>query len=241
VYENIKKCTCEDGCPCCVGKPLRKFTVWNVERGEAAIPSKASTLMILEGLLGDYSNLNNPDTCSLVDTTADDVARLERALRRRLETTREPKVFHPIEPNVKTEYPDIEKADELPKADVQRRSEIRRSLDRDLRKRIAKKLDEDKINPNKSRYEPPPPGMTGPGGVVKPTAFPGKPAEKEAATGGRGDGAKMAVEPEGNPLLDKEGQGEVINPPKAPVQTGDSLAARARRLKKLRGDGDEKS
>jgi len=28
-------------------------TVWNVERGEASIPSKGAALMILEGLVGD--------------------------------------------------------------------------------------------------------------------------------------------------------------------------------------------
>jgi hypothetical protein len=56
VLDTIRQCPCEAGCPCCVGKPLRGYTTWNVERGEASIPSKAAAQMILE-LLGDGSAL----------------------------------------------------------------------------------------------------------------------------------------------------------------------------------------
>ena len=39
VLESITQCPCDKGCPCCVGKPLRQYTTWNVERGEASIYS----------------------------------------------------------------------------------------------------------------------------------------------------------------------------------------------------------
>jgi len=61
VLDMIRKCDCEDGCPCCVGKPLRQDVTWNVERGEGSIPSKKAALAILEGLLGDGTRLDEPD------------------------------------------------------------------------------------------------------------------------------------------------------------------------------------
>ena len=125
VLETIRACPCADGCPCCVGKPLRGYTVWNVERGEAAIPSKGAALQILHGLLGDGDNLDNADTMSLTGSAAGEQTRLEIELRRRLERMREPRLFHPIEPIVKTEVPAPEPPAELPKADVERRLERR--------------------------------------------------------------------------------------------------------------------
>ena len=69
-------------------------------------------------------------------------ARLEQALRRRLERMREPKVFHPIrpEPEIETAYPERESTEDLETSDVERRSERKRSLDRDLHKRIDKRM-----------------------------------------------------------------------------------------------------
>ncbi len=178
VLENVRDCPCDECCPCCVGKPLRQRTTWNVERGEGSIPSKVATLMILEGYLGDGSNLQQPDANQVSDSGAQESERLERALRRRLERGREPKVFHPIkpQPEIKTDYPELERPAELEKADVQRRAERRNSFDRDLHKRIAKKLGLGGKNPMASRHGPPR-GMKTRHGVVKPTDFPGRPQE----------------------------------------------------------------
>ena len=207
VFERVRECPCDDGCPCCVGKPLRGFTTWNVERGESSIPSKAAALMILEGLLGDQTELQHPDATALTDRGAAADLRLEQALRRRLERMREPQVFHPITPapGVKTEYPAREDAEELDKPDTARRAERRRSFDRDLHKRIAKRIDTGQLDAEAARPERPE-GMSTRGGVVRPTDFPGRPesaAEDPAA------------------------------PP--PIIAGDSVAARAReKLKKKR-------
>ncbi|MBI3944529.1 MAG: DEAD/DEAH box helicase [Armatimonadetes bacterium] len=141
VLQMIRDCPCADGCPCCVGKPLRPFTVWNVERGEGSIPSKAAARMILEGLLGDGSRLETADIQALTDGPAGETERLEWALRRRLERMREPQVFHPIRPEVETAYPEIEKPETLPEPDVARRATRRREFERALRKRIALLVD----------------------------------------------------------------------------------------------------
>ncbi|MHC5033464.1 MAG: DEAD/DEAH box helicase [Planctomycetota bacterium] len=202
VLDNIRQCSCEDGCPCCVGKPLRQYATWNVERGEASVPSKAAAVMILEGLLGDGASLANPDTYRLGEADAGDELRLETALRRRLERMREPQVFHPIEPRPETEYPDAEKAEDLGLADVATRAGRRRDFHRELRKRIAKHVPTDQLPPH-AGGQPAPPGMKSRGSNKPPTHFPGRPkVRKEQA--------------------DSE----------QPIRPGDSLAARARRLKK---------
>jgi DEAD/DEAH box helicase domain-containing protein len=195
VLDNIRNCPCKEGCPCCVGKPLRQYATWNVERGEASIPSKRSAAIILEGLLGDGSNLNNADTHSLASPQSEDKLRIEMALRRRLERMREPEVFHPIAPKLQTGYPEIEKREELSQADVSRRAERRREFDRKLRKRIAKHLPSSELSPT-APPAPPPYGMKTRDSNLPPTHFPGRPAP--------------------------------------PLKPGDSLAARARRLKKER-------
>lgn len=213
VLENILKCDCELGCPCCVGKPLRQYAVWNVERGEASIPSKASAIMILEGLLCDHSNLDNADTYSLADNDADSLLRLEKAVRRRLERMREPQVYHSIEPIVETGYPDIEEQSELPKADVEMRVESRTSFNKELRKRIEKKISDGKLDPLKAR-KPHTLGGSGKSADLRPNFFPGRPQEH-------------VKEPAQTPS------------PAPPVPQGDSLASRARRLAKERGkNGD---
>jgi ATP-dependent helicase YprA (DUF1998 family) len=176
VLDTISKCPCDEGCPSCVGKPLRQYATWNVERGEASIPSKAAARMILERLLGDGSNLRHSDTQALTDREGDARLRLEQALRRRLERKREPEVFHPIERTVATEYPQVEKGAALAQPDVAARAERRRSFDRELRKRIAKHLPENGLHPSAGGHLPPP-GMKGRGSNLPPTHFPGRPQE----------------------------------------------------------------
>ena len=178
VREQVRACDCEKGCPCCVGKPLRGYATWNVERGEASIPNKAAALMILDGLLGDGQDLCRPDREALSDSSQADTLRLEQALRRRLERMREPQVFHPIvpQPEVGTAYPRIEPSGELDAADAGRRAERRRGFERDMHKRIAKKLGPGGLDPGAGAV-PVPPGMKKKGSNLKPTDFPGKPQQ----------------------------------------------------------------
>ncbi len=212
VLDTIRNCPCEQGCPCCVGKPLRQYATWNVERGEASIPSKPAARMILELLLADGAALDAPDTVSVTESGPEDRLRLERALRRRLERMREPEVFHPIEPQIRTGYPDPEQEDALPRADVDRRAERRRSFRKELRKRIAKRLPEKALDPL-AGAKGPPPGMKPRRPNLPPTAFPGRPADAPPA--------KEADRPAGRPA-------------ERAIRQGDSLAARARRRAKER-------
>jgi len=220
VLDGVRACPCPEGCPCCVGKPLRQFTTWNVERGEASIPSKAAAIRILDGLLGDRTNLRNPDRATVASGPEAARLRLEQALRRRLERGREPQVFHPIRPGpeLATGCPAPEPAGELPKADPQVRLERRRAFDRDLHRRIAKKLGLDGLDPRKGR-PPVPNGMITRHGNLRPTDFPGRPAAPHPAP------PVPAHPPEGPPA-----------PPPAPkgVTLGDPLAARARSKYKAR-------
>jgi len=201
VLDNIRQCPCDDGCPCCVGKPLRQYAVWDVQRGEASIPSKAAARMILEAMLADGGNLSAPDTHALSDDEAAEAIRLEQALRRRLERGREPEVFHPIRPDIKTGYPEAEDPAELDTPDVARRGQRRREFNKTLRKRLAEKL-----------------GAGGTGATAAPRS--GEPCSTSdgqhgSAPQNRGtDGAKP--------------------PPPGPIRLGDSLAAKAKRLKKKR-------
>lgn len=208
VLENIRQCPCEDGCPCCVGKPLRQYATWYVDLGEASVPSKKAALMILEGLLGDGGNLNNPDMDSASDSVADAERRLEMALRRRMERLREPRAFHPIEPKVKTEYPGAAAAPPCDQADSGRRRAARSDLAKRLRRKLAKKIDTGELDAMTPRPAPPE-GMK----LLKsmpPTAFPGRPAIK--------------AEKASRDASDKK--------PPAPIPLGDPLAERARKRKK---------
>jgi len=218
VWKRVADCDCGDGCPCCVGKPLRQDTTWNIERGEGSIPSRRSALMILEGLMGDGSRLDEPDTGTLASDAAGQEARLEQALRRRLERMREPQVFHPIEPVVKTGYPERAKPAELSQPDAVARAERRVDFERDQRRRLSKKLQSAKLDPF-ARRAGPPPGMVTPEGSRRPIDFPGQPLP------GAAEAAKKGAPP------------RPPAPPAQPLVLGDSLAARARRLKRDRDRG----
>jgi len=209
VFETIRRCDCAEGCPCCVGKPLRTYSTWNVERGEASIPSKRSALMILEGLLGDGRSLQAPEGSALSDDRAAAELRLERALKRRLEAMREPKVFHPIRPVVETGYPAVAPAAELAVPDVARRADRARAFEKGLRKRLAKKIAEEGLSPHQGRPAPPP-GMKTPSSNLPPGAFPGRPVAPPKPV----EGASPAG---------------TAKPDTAPRRGGDALAARARR------------
>ncbi len=220
VFEHIRSCDCTDGCPVCVGKPLRGYTTWNIERGEAHIPSKQSALMILEGLLGDGSNLDSPDATSLTDTDEQGRIRLEAALRRRLERMREPQVFHPIEPeaHVETAYPDAEPEEELDTPDVAKRRRRRVDFHRRLRRKLAKSEPDHRLDADAPRHGPPE-GMSR-GRSKPPGWFRGRPEDQH----------EEAETPHAQPDSAESDQ--------EPIRHGDSLASKARRLKRRR-DKDE--
>ncbi|MHC4479934.1 MAG: Zn-binding domain-containing protein, partial [Planctomycetota bacterium] len=219
VLESIRRCPCEDGCPCCVGKPLRQYATWNVERGEASIPSKASARMILKGLLADGSSLENPDAGASGEATEGAQLRVEMALRRRLERMREPQLFHPIEPRPERGYPDAEEAAGLSTPDVAARVERRRAFQRELRKRVARHLPTEGLEPHAPKPGPPA-GMKTRGSNKPPTHFSGRPRVREEGVA--------------------EEHGETP-PEREPIRPGDSLAARARRLKRERPKDADKA
>ena len=153
VYDAILKCGCRNGCPCCVGKPLRGYTTWNTERGEANVPSKRAALRLLRDIIGDGSKLCARDTCSgdsLSSCSGDPLSSpggnlwsscsgdplsspgkrllIERGLRRRLERLGDPEVFHPIDPNPEVGFPEIEKPAATTDSDIARRAMKRLKL-----------------------------------------------------------------------------------------------------------------
>lgn len=212
VRDQVRKCPCENGCPCCVGKPLRQYTTWNVERGEASIPSKAATLAILDGLLSDGTNLACADTHALSDSAQAQALHLEQALRRRLERMREARVFHPIQPQVPTSYPKPEGPQTLDAPDVARRVEQRKEPDEEVRKRLAKRLGRGDVSPPQNASVAPK-GMRGKGSLT-PRPFSSPPALQPEKT---------------------EGQAGQETP--GAKRPADSVAARARKLKRERGKG----
>jgi DEAD/DEAH box helicase domain-containing protein len=126
--ERIRACECRNGCPCCVGKPLRGVASWNVERGEGSIPAKQAALMILDGLL--VGPLDASDETSLGQPDAEARQLLQQSLRRRLERQGYPDIFHPITPHPPNGYPSPEPAAVLSDTDVARRAMRRRQFER---------------------------------------------------------------------------------------------------------------
>jgi hypothetical protein len=118
VYDTILKCGCRNGCPCCIGKPLRGYTTWNIERGEANIPSKRAALRILRDIIGDG---NNMQMTTILDVEEKRLL-IERGIRRRLERLGDPEVFHPIDPKPQVGFPDVEKPAAVTDADIARRA-----------------------------------------------------------------------------------------------------------------------
>jgi hypothetical protein len=231
VLRQIRACDCEDGCPCCVGKPLRKFDTWNVERGEGSVPCKESARRILEGLMPTGARLDCPDTSSTTDREEADRQRLRRALRRRLERGREPKVFHPIDPDVETEYPEPEKEEDLDRPDRGTRRRRQREFHRELDRRLARKIPEERLSPTSGKPGAPQKMKRGRGDRSA-SHFPGRPAVQEVQNA-----------PEA-PRKPKPQERETSAEPKQPesqetIVGGDSLAARARRRRKKK-DGEGK-
>jgi len=132
--------------------------------------------MILRELLAEPEALQQPEARVLAESTEQDRERLRQALRRRLERMGEPERFHAITPptEIRTEYPDIEPEAENAEADVAKRVRRRRDLDRDLHKRLAKKLGHDGLKPSQGKTGAPR-GMKTKKSNLKPTDFPGKP------------------------------------------------------------------
>jgi ATP-dependent helicase YprA (DUF1998 family) len=231
VRDALERCPCEEGCPCCVGKPLRPYDTWNVERGEGSIPSKAAALAILRGLMA-RGPLRTPDEQALSDTDGAARVRLEQALRRRLERMREPELFHPIEPRVEPGYPEREADEALGQADVARRAGRRRTSQRELRRRLAKKIRDHRLDPMVGRPDPPPGTKTGAGRT--PLSFPGRPARDRVQAQQVSDvGPHLREEqPTEKPAEQEAG------PSSESLRMGDSLAARARRRRKERERGE---
>lgn len=234
VLDNVKTCPCEQGCPSCVGKPLRQFSTWNVERGEASIPGKAAAIMILEGVLADGSALDHADDQALTDTDTASRQRLQQALCRRLERMREPQVFHPItpEPCVRTGYPAVEPETAQGRADVAERAARRRRFERELHKRIAKHIGPDGLRPLQGKPAPPR-GMKTREGNLRPTDFPGRP---DRPRGPRDQGARKPASPAAGTGEDI-GRNDGAEEPSAgrgALVLGDALVARARKLYKRR-------
>ncbi len=153
VYQRIRDCRCTDGCPCCVGKPLRGTTVRNIERGEGSIPSRPAALSILEALLGkraielDAADVQLQPPAGVLRSNPAQKAlppNIERAIRRRLERQREAKVLHYVQPEPPVGYPAAEPPAALSQADVARRARHRAESVRALKKQSAARA---KINP----------------------------------------------------------------------------------------------
>ncbi|MCE5328280.1 MAG: DEAD/DEAH box helicase [Planctomycetaceae bacterium] len=211
VLANIKACDCDDGCPCCVGKPLRQDATWYYDRHEAFIPSKRSAIAILEGTLAGGA-LNAPAVDELIESDEARRTRLERMLRRRLEQMRKPIMFHPIEPVIKTEIPAPTPSAKLKGADTAARRLHRKDLTRELRKRLANKIVTDQFDAMTAKVSPPQK-------VVKahhpPAGYPGRPD----VTAESADQILPAAAP------------APPAPPKKPIILGNPLAAAARRKK----------
>ncbi|MFP4176227.1 MAG: DEAD/DEAH box helicase [Candidatus Brocadiia bacterium] len=221
VLRRIKACDCEDGCPCCVGKPLRKFDTWNVERGEGSVPCKEASRRILEGLLAETPDSNPVDHARRDTGTEAGEAHLRKSLRRRLERGREPKVFHPINPEIETGYPEPLPEEEITGSDAGARRRSRREFHRELDRRIARKIPDHRLSPTQGKPGAPE-GMKRGRGEKSADHYPGRPAEFRNVNA---PSTPRAPGGERNSCSEEEETGEG----KRRISTGDRIAARARR------------
>ena len=130
----IRECDCADGCPRCTGKPLRSVATWNVERGEASIPSKRAALHILRGLT--RAPLDTTDTECLTESPEALRLRLERALARRLERGRDPELVFAANETIPPVPPEGWPARQGPAPRGVADSETRRRRSKDLARRL---------------------------------------------------------------------------------------------------------
>jgi ATP-dependent helicase YprA (DUF1998 family) len=172
VLRSIEECGCADGCPLCTGKPLRGYATWNVERGEASIPSKQAAIAILRGLMEAGSPLAATERRGLTDSAEALRVRLEQSMARRLERNREPEVRHPIQAVPASGYPEREGEESLGKTDAERRRDRQRELGRKLRRRESEARARPVLPPADA-----PPGVDGAPPPASPQPAP-QPAQK---------------------------------------------------------------
>lgn len=275
VYDMILKCGCRNGCPCCVGKPLRGYTTWNIERGEANVPSKRAALRMLRDIIGDGTNLRARETESMGQNEQEKRLAIERGLRRRLERLGDPEVFHPIDPNPEVGFPDVEKPAATTDADIARRALKRIKLGK-LKESGAETPDHHLQDTGKlsakhdwcdwGEWHRPPEYLTKPGSMAPHTggimqqnvgpeqAASGQPIDDASRVAKNFDASadpelahettQHATRPQSKALRDlmrqkppapKQEQQAEPEPPaalKEEIKLGDSIAARARKLKK---------
>lgn len=213
VYNRILTCDCEDGCPCCVGKPLRGYTTWNIERGEATIPSKSAALRILKGILGDGTNLRNPDADSLGQEKEEKRLLMERGIRRLLEQMAVPEHKHPIDHDPQVGFPDIDKSAITTNADIARRAFKLVNLQRKQQSEAVEDsdLDHERIKP----------ATSGESKALRNLMRKGAPTPK-----------KLEPQEESKPAPQPPVPPTQPNAVPEVISLGDSIAARARKLKK---------
>jgi len=241
VHDMISKCGCRNGCPCCVGKPLRGYTTWNIERGEANVPSKRATLRLLGDIIGDGTKLREATVQEMGMDDADRRLSLERGIRRRLERMADPEVFHPIDPNPKVGFPAVEKSAASTDSDVARRAfkrmhlgKLDTSAGKDKLPALHARGDSARTSNVGPVQAPPGESVTDNSRVARDfdaaddpaLAHEARPRARSATSKAlraliRGEGARKLA---GEPAAQAEATNEIV--------LGDSTAAKARKLKK---------
>ena len=241
--EHLLTCDCEDGCPNCVSRLITPYHVRNIELGEGNRPvSRKAAVVILNSVLRgvgareSFALLDRPrekrGQAFLPALTRDHAEaephrmqlndRTRNLLVRKLERSRHPKqeLDHPID-MIPPEGPPAESAETLARSDNEMRSESaeRRRSAGDLHRRLRKRLSGPAAKGEQAATKKPAP-------EVKRAGRPGRPAAARAdpasATPAAGSGTPPA-------------SGETETPPadaSQPRAAGDSMAARARRLKR---------
>ena len=206
-----------NGCPCCIGKPLRGYTTWNTERGEANIPSKRAVLRILRDIIGDGKSVAIHDKeLSIHD---DDQRRLllEQGIRRRLERLTDPEVFHPIDPKPQVGFPEVEKPTI--------------GTDADIARRAMKRLRIERLNRPQEHPEPPSSEISRPArdfdAATDPEMSHEAAPKPRAGSKALRDLLRSKQQPSVKPDLPAEPEATP-----EPIMLGDSIAAKVRKIKK---------